>query len=43
MDLATVSISISIGTLGAVVYAIRLMYEVDKKIARLLEHQGIRP
>jgi hypothetical protein len=37
-----VTLAVLIGVLSAVVYAMRILVLIDKKLDRLLEHQGVR-
>jgi hypothetical protein len=40
-DISMVALSIAIGTLAAIVYALRRMVIMERKIDKLLKHQGI--
>ena len=41
-EITSVLMAISIGALAAVVYALRVIVKMDKKMDRLMEHQGLK-
>jgi len=41
MDFAQISFLISIGCLAAIIYTLRLLVLLDKKISKIMKHQGI--
>lgn len=41
MDLTQISLSICIGTFAALVYTLRVLVILDKKITKIMKHQGI--
>ena len=41
LGLNEVTLSINIGVLAAIVYTLRIIILVDKKLSKIMEHQGI--
>ena len=41
VDFTQISLSISIGTLAAVVYTLRMLVMLDKKLDKIIERRGI--
>jgi hypothetical protein len=42
LDMSQISMAISVGTLAAMVYVLRVLVLIDRKIDTLMSRQGIR-